>query len=31
MLIMEGEKYNDTSDGIWLSDRFAGENDIALG
>lgn len=31
MLIMEGAEYDKESDGIWLSDRFAEENDIALG
>ncbi|MDD6489169.1 MAG: ABC transporter permease [Clostridia bacterium] len=31
MLVTEGADYNKNSDGIWLSDRFAEENDIALG
>lgn len=31
MLVMEGEEYDETSDGIWLSDRFAEANGIALG
>ncbi|MBQ6806842.1 MAG: ABC transporter permease [Lachnospiraceae bacterium] len=31
MLIMEGADYDEDSDGIWLSDRFAKENDIAIG
>ncbi|MBO5372632.1 MAG: hypothetical protein J6A75_07925 [Lachnospiraceae bacterium] len=31
MLIMEGAKYDEDTDGIWLSDRFAEENEIALG
>lgn len=31
MLIMEGAEYDESSDGIWLSDRFAAENDISLG
>lgn len=31
MLVMEGEEYDDTSDGIWLSDKFAQANEIALG
>lgn len=31
MLVMDGEKYDEESDGIWLSDRFAEENGISLG
>lgn len=31
MLVMDGEKYDEDSDGIWLSDRFAEENNIFLG
>lgn len=31
MLVMEGAEYDKTSDGIWLSDKFAAANDIALG
>ena len=31
MLIMEGSEYDEGADGIWLSDRFAAENDIAVG
>ena len=31
MLVMEGEPYDVNSDGIWLSDRFAEENEIGLG
>lgn len=31
MLIMEGAEYDEDSDGIWLSDRFAKENGIELG
>lgn len=31
MKVMEGAEYNEDSDGIWLSDRFAKENDISLG
>lgn len=31
MKIMEGAEYDETSDGIWLSDKFAKENEIALG
>ena len=31
MKIMEGAEYDRTSDGIWLSDKFAAENDIHLG
>lgn len=31
MLVMEGDAYDENSDGIWLSDRFASENDIMLG
>lgn len=31
MLVMEGEEYDDISDGIWLSDKFAQANEIALG
>ena len=31
MLIMDGAKYDETSDGIWLSDKFADANDIKIG
>lgn len=31
MLITDGEEYDADSDGIWLSDKFAEENDIAIG
>ncbi len=31
MEILEGEQYEEASDGIWLSDRFAKENGIELG
>ncbi|MBO5303986.1 MAG: ABC transporter permease [Lachnospiraceae bacterium] len=31
MMIMEGEEYAKDADGIWLSDRFAEENEIAIG
>lgn len=31
MFLIEGEAYNENSDGIWLSDRFALENNIELG
>jgi len=31
MLIMEGTEYEEASDGIWLSDKFAAANDISLG
>lgn len=31
MMIMEGAKYKEDADGIWLSERFAEENEIALG
>jgi len=31
MLIMEGEEYDEESDGIWLSDRFAEANNIEIG
>ncbi|MBQ7920049.1 MAG: ABC transporter permease [Lachnospiraceae bacterium] len=31
MLIMEGQEYDEASEGIWLSDRYAGENNISLG
>ncbi len=31
MLVTDGEAYDENSDGIWLSDRFARENGIALG
>ena len=31
MLILEGEGYSDTSEGIWLSDKFAEVNDIIIG
>lgn len=31
MLIIEGARYDETSDGIWLSDKFADANDIKIG
>lgn len=31
MLVTDGEEYDENSDGIWLSDRFAEENSIKLG
>ncbi len=31
MLVMEGAEYDPDSDGIWLSDKFAERNDIAIG
>lgn len=31
MLVMEGAAYDETSDGIWLSERFAAANDIVIG
>lgn len=31
MLITEGQAYEKSSDGIWLSDQFAEQNDIAIG
>ncbi|MBO5209343.1 MAG: ABC transporter permease [Lachnospiraceae bacterium] len=31
MLIMEGADYDEDSEGIWLSDRYAKENKIAVG
>lgn len=31
MLIMEGVDYDEDSEGIWLSDKFAEENEIAIG
>ncbi len=31
MYIVEGAEYEESSDGIWISDRFAKENEIALG
>ncbi|MBP3609737.1 MAG: ABC transporter permease [Lachnospiraceae bacterium] len=31
MLVMEGAEYDETSDGIWLSDKFAAANGIAIG
>ncbi len=31
MFVMEGEEYDENSDGIWLSDRFAKANEIELG
>lgn len=31
MLVTEGADYNKNSDGIWLSDRFAEENDVSVG
>lgn len=31
MQVMDGEPYDEESDGIWLSDKFAAANDIKLG
>lgn len=31
MMVMEGAEYDESSDGIWLSDKFADANDIKLG
>lgn len=31
MLVTEGMEYDENSDGIWLSDRFAAENNLAVG
>ena len=31
MLVMEGMEYDENSDGVWLSDRFAAENDLSVG
>ena len=31
MMVMEGAQYDKSSDGIWLSDKFADANDIKLG
>ncbi len=31
MMITDGAEYDESSDGIWLSDRFADENGIGLG
>ncbi len=31
MLLLEGEEYHKDSEGIWLSDRFAEENQISMG
>ena len=31
MMLIEGTEYNKNSDGIWLSDRFAKENNISIG
>ncbi|MBQ9701145.1 MAG: FtsX-like permease family protein, partial [Lachnospiraceae bacterium] len=31
MLIMEGVQYDEASEGLWLSDKFAAANDIAVG
>lgn len=31
MLVMEGAEYDETGDGIWLSDKFAEANDIRIG
>lgn len=31
MYLVDGEKYDEDSDGIWLSDRFAEQNDISIG
>ena len=29
--LMEGKEYDEANDGIWLSDRFAKENDLSIG
>ena len=31
MLVMEGMEYDENSDGVWLSDRFAEENELVVG
>lgn len=31
MLITSGKEYDKNSDGIWLSDRFAKENNLSIG
>ena len=31
MLVMDGAQYDESSDGIWLSDKFADANDIKIG
>lgn len=31
MYLVEGAEYEESSDGIWLSDKFAAANDIAIG
>lgn len=31
MLITSGEKYAETSEGVWISDKFADENNIDIG
>lgn len=31
MLVMEGAEYDEDSDGVWLSDRFAAENNLTVG
>lgn len=31
MLVTDGSDYDESSDGVWLSDRFAEENGIAIG
>ena len=31
MMVMEGSEYDESTDGIWLSDKFADANDIKLG
>lgn len=31
MLVMDGAEYDEDSDGIWLSDKFASANDIVIG
>lgn len=31
MVVLEGEEYDEDSDGFWLSDKFAEKNDISLG
>ena len=31
MLVTEGAEYDENSNGVWLSDRFAAENDLTVG
>ena len=31
MLVTEGAEYDENSDGVWLSDRFAAENGLSIG